>query len=100
MTPQEFKAARLKLGLTAAQLCRCLEVDLRTVYRYERAEIPIGRPIALLLSLALTQEAARAALLSPLAYPPPPEPAPSRRAPGRRASRSPGGAPASRDSGA
>lgn len=97
MTPAEFKAARAALGLTASQLARCLQVDLRTIYRYERAEIPIVRPTALVLSLALTHAAARRALLEPLDYPPTPTSAPSRPARARRVSRSPGGAPASAD---
>ena len=98
MTPAEFKSARSTLGLTASKLAQCLGVDLRTIYRYERAEIPILRPTALLLSLALTHKAVRAQLLAPLTPPPPPPP--SRRARVRRASRSPADAPESADSGA
>lgn len=100
MSPAEFKNARLALNLTASLLARCLEMDLRTIYRYERAEIPVPRPVALLLSLALKQEAVRTALFAPLAGPPPRPPALSRRARLRQALLSPADAPASTDSGA
>lgn len=50
MTPSEFKAARLSLGLTAAALAHILGIDTRTVRRYEsEAEGPSARdpnPIA------------------------------------------------------
>lgn len=35
MTPEEIKAARLSLGLTAAQVAHIMDVDVATVQAYE-----------------------------------------------------------------
>lgn len=45
MTPTEFRAARHTLGLTLAQLARILNVDPRTVRRWEAGPtVESGRP--------------------------------------------------------
>lgn len=95
MTPAEFKQARMALGLSAEQLAQCLELyGARSVYKYERGESPVLRPLALLMSFALTDAKVRKALLEPLAPPPQPASKPSR---SRPSSRSRDGAPESAD---
>ena len=46
MTPDEFREARHKLGLSAAKMARLLGLsDGRTIRRYEADEIEISGPV-------------------------------------------------------
>jgi DNA-binding transcriptional regulator YiaG len=55
MTPDEFKAAREKLGLSITDMARALRLspDGRAVRRYERGEREISGPIERLIELFL-----------------------------------------------
>jgi DNA-binding transcriptional regulator YiaG len=50
MTPDEFKTARLAAGLaTQESVAEALEVDRRTVGRWERGDVPIPGPVKVAL---------------------------------------------------
>jgi DNA-binding transcriptional regulator YiaG len=52
MTPDEFKAARLAAGLaTQEAVAAALEVDRRTVGRWERGDVPVPGPVRVALRL-------------------------------------------------
>jgi transcriptional regulator with XRE-family HTH domain len=54
MTPEQFKAARLAAGLTTQEaVADALEVDRRTVGRWERGEVPVPGPVRVALRLML-----------------------------------------------
>lgn len=53
MDCKEFKEAREQLGLDKGQMAKLLQVDLRTVRRYENGHIPIKPVVALAISLLL-----------------------------------------------
>ena len=52
MTPQEFTAARKRLGLTQAKLADRLGVNPRTVRRWEAGDSRIPKAVALALEAA------------------------------------------------
>lgn len=66
MTPQEFRAARRKLGLSSSQMARTIGIsDARQIRRYETApELPSHRPVppflAVLVNVLLRSPQARA----------------------------------------
>jgi DNA-binding transcriptional regulator YiaG len=50
MTPSEFKAIRLRAGLTQSQLADRLRIsDKRTIRYWETGERPISGPVSLLM---------------------------------------------------
>lgn len=50
MTPSEFKAIRLRAGLTQSQLADKLRIsDKRTIRYWESGERPISGPVSLLM---------------------------------------------------
>jgi DNA-binding transcriptional regulator YiaG len=50
MTPSEFKAIRLRAGLTQSQLADRLRIsDKRTISYWETGERPISGPVSLLM---------------------------------------------------
>lgn len=52
MTPAEFKAIRVRAGLTQAQLATFLRIsDKRTVRYWETGERPVTGPVSLLMEL-------------------------------------------------
>lgn len=51
MTGEEFRAARLALGLTQAELAQKIESDVRTVRRWENGERYIPGPARVALRL-------------------------------------------------
>jgi DNA-binding transcriptional regulator YiaG len=54
MTPEQFKAARVVAGLTTQEaVADALEVDRRTVGRWERGEVPVPGPVRVALRLML-----------------------------------------------
>lgn len=53
MTAAEFAAARAALGLTQAALAAAMEVDTRTVRRWEAGDREIPGPARVLLRLML-----------------------------------------------
>lgn len=67
MAPNELRAARKALGLTQAEFAKVFDIDIRTVKAWEAGHrdgrpVPIPRPIAVLVRLALTQASVRLAL--------------------------------------
>jgi DNA-binding transcriptional regulator YiaG len=62
MTPEQFKAARLAAGLaTQEAVADALEVDRRTVGRWERGEVPVPGPVRVALRLMLQTSPSTAA---------------------------------------
>jgi predicted transcriptional regulator len=57
MTPEQFKASRDQLGMSAAELAVALGVNRTTVQRYERGLVAVPRATELALK-ALMGEAA------------------------------------------
>lgn len=54
MTPEEFKAARTRLGWTASEAARVLDVSgSRTVYKWESGERRIPGPVSVLVRALL-----------------------------------------------
>ena len=47
MTPQEFREARHRLGLSQAKLATALGVNVRTVKRWESGDVDIPRTVEL-----------------------------------------------------
>lgn len=64
MTPDEFKAARERLAVSAEVLARAIRVSgSRTIYKWERGEVPIPGPIQVILDLIERSPQARNLLL-------------------------------------
>jgi DNA-binding transcriptional regulator YiaG len=62
MTPTEFKAARAAAGLMTQQAAAdALEIDRRTVGRWERGEVPVPGPARVALRLMLQTSPSTAA---------------------------------------
>ena len=57
MDYKQFKAARLKLGMTQGELGAYLGLHRLTVLHYEQGTRRIPGPVSLALSLALTEKA-------------------------------------------
>ena len=55
MTPQEFKQAQLRLGLTNQQLADDLKVSLRAVEMWRQGARPIPGPVEVVINLMLNQ---------------------------------------------
>lgn len=53
MTPEELADTRERLGMTKSQLADHLDIDPRTVRRWELGEVDIPKPVAMLLRLML-----------------------------------------------
>jgi DNA-binding transcriptional regulator YiaG len=51
MTPDELADIRERLGMTKSQLADHLDIDPRTVRRWELGEVEIPKPVAMLLRL-------------------------------------------------
>ena len=51
MTSASFVAARKRLGLTQPQLAEILDVNYRTISRWETGDVSIPIPVALLIQL-------------------------------------------------
>jgi DNA-binding transcriptional regulator YiaG len=59
MTPDEFKAARIRLDLHQEPLAKALRLGAdgaRTIRRWEEGEKPVPGPVALIIGLMLTRE--------------------------------------------
>jgi transcriptional regulator with XRE-family HTH domain len=61
MTGKELRAVRSRLGLTQGQLAQCLRTTLTTVARWERGEVSISEPIALLVGYVAKEYGVEAA---------------------------------------
>jgi plasmid maintenance system antidote protein VapI len=59
MTPQQFRLALKRLGLTQVAAARQLGVDPRTVRKWVGAERRIPEPVAILLRVWLKERRAR-----------------------------------------
>lgn len=59
MTGEEFRAARLALGLTQAELAQDIESDVRTVRRWENSEREIPGPARVAIRLLSEAHAAQ-----------------------------------------
>jgi DNA-binding transcriptional regulator YiaG len=55
MTPQEFKQAQLRLGLTNQALADTLKVSLRAVEMWRQGARPIPGPVEVAINLMLNQ---------------------------------------------
>ena len=55
MQPAELRAARASLGMTQSELAAALEVDLRTVQKWEGAERAIPGPARVALRFMLLE---------------------------------------------
>jgi DNA-binding transcriptional regulator YiaG len=53
MTPHEFKQARKALSLSGAALGRLVDLDERTIRRFDRGVSPVPGAVAIILRLAL-----------------------------------------------
>lgn len=52
MTPDEFRATRKKLGLSASKMAAALGLaDGRIIRRYERGDVPVTGPVARLTAI-------------------------------------------------
>jgi transcriptional regulator with XRE-family HTH domain len=65
MTGEELKAARLHLEATQDAFAQALEVDGRTLRRWERGEWPVPRVVSILVRAALKHAWIRQELLRP-----------------------------------
>ena len=50
MTPEEFKQARIALGLSQAKLAKILERNVRTIQRYESGDWVVSKEVQALIS--------------------------------------------------
>lgn len=53
MTGAELRAARARLQATQEAFAHALEVDARTLGRWERGQWPVPRPVSILVRAAL-----------------------------------------------
>jgi DNA-binding transcriptional regulator YiaG len=56
MTPEQFKQARLHLGVSQTELCALIEKCVRTVRYYESGKYPIPKSMQLLINHLLKQK--------------------------------------------
>jgi transcriptional regulator with XRE-family HTH domain len=55
LTGRELRKIRLRLGLTQAQMTVRLDLDRRTIGRYERGERPVPRVVELAVRYLLSR---------------------------------------------
>jgi DNA-binding transcriptional regulator YiaG len=56
MTPEQFKQARLDLGVSQTSLCAIVGKCVRTIRSYEAGEYPIPKSIELLIKHLVKQK--------------------------------------------
>jgi len=56
MTPEQFKQARLDLGVNQTELCALVGKCVRTIRSYESGEYPIPKSMKLLINHLLKQK--------------------------------------------
>jgi DNA-binding transcriptional regulator YiaG len=56
MTPEQFKQARLHLGVYQTELCALMGKCVRTIRSYESGEYPIPKSMELLINHLLKQK--------------------------------------------
>jgi len=56
MTPEQFKQARLDLGVSQTRLCALVGKCVRTIRSYESGEYPIPKSMELLINHLLKQK--------------------------------------------
>jgi transcriptional regulator with XRE-family HTH domain len=59
MTPNEFKASRLTLGLTQKRIGERLSLSVRQIIRYEDGTTPVPEALALLIDILITRKIPR-----------------------------------------
>jgi transcriptional regulator with XRE-family HTH domain len=59
MTPDEFKASRLALGLTQKHIGERLGLSMRQIIRYENGTTPVPLALSILIDILTTRKIPR-----------------------------------------